>query len=84
MWFLCHGFPHFNSINCESNVPYFFFLNFVFLAYFCPALMFMELSFRSLLVAACEKRSFLMFDALSQKQVHAVENAHRDCVNCVR
>ncbi|KAE8752191.1 hypothetical protein FOCC_FOCC000984 [Frankliniella occidentalis] len=38
----------------------------------------------SLLVAACEKRSFLMFDALSQKQVHAVENAHRDCVNCVR
>ncbi|KAK3915807.1 DDB1- and CUL4-associated factor 10-like protein [Frankliniella fusca] len=38
----------------------------------------------SLLVAACEKRSFLMFDALSQKQVHVVENAHRDCVNCVR
>nr|CAD7590120.1 unnamed protein product [Timema genevievae] len=38
----------------------------------------------SLLVAACEKKSVLMFDPLSRRLVHAVNNAHRDCVNCVR
>uniref|UniRef100_A0A1B6J6L9 Uncharacterized protein n=1 Tax=Homalodisca liturata TaxID=320908 RepID=A0A1B6J6L9_9HEMI len=38
----------------------------------------------SLLVAACEKRSILMFDPLSRKLIHAVDNAHFDCVNCVR
>ncbi|XP_075223965.1 DDB1- and CUL4-associated factor 10 homolog isoform X2 [Lycorma delicatula] len=38
----------------------------------------------SLLVAACEKKSILMFDPLSRQLVHAVDNAHEDCVNCVR
>uniref|UniRef100_A0A1B6LSV5 Uncharacterized protein n=1 Tax=Graphocephala atropunctata TaxID=36148 RepID=A0A1B6LSV5_9HEMI len=38
----------------------------------------------SLLVAACEKRSILMFDPLSRKLIHAVDDAHFDCVNCVR
>ncbi|XP_063233289.1 DDB1- and CUL4-associated factor 10 [Bacillus rossius redtenbacheri] len=38
----------------------------------------------SLLVAACEKKSILMFDPLCRKLIHAVEDAHRDCVNCVR
>ncbi|CAB0012685.1 unnamed protein product [Nesidiocoris tenuis] len=38
----------------------------------------------SLLVAACEKRSILMFDPLSRKLLHSVDNAHYDCVNCVR
>lgn len=38
----------------------------------------------SLLVAACEKKSILMFDPLCRKLIHAVDNAHRDCVNCVR
>lgn len=38
----------------------------------------------SLLVAACEKRSVLMFDPLTHKRIHSVENAHLDCVNCVR
>uniref|UniRef100_A0A0K8TEF6 Uncharacterized protein n=1 Tax=Lygus hesperus TaxID=30085 RepID=A0A0K8TEF6_LYGHE len=38
----------------------------------------------SLLVAACEKRSILMFDPLSRQLLHSVDNAHYDCVNCVR
>lgn len=38
----------------------------------------------SLLVAACEKRSVLVFDPLTYKEIHAVENAHDDCVNCVK
>lgn len=38
----------------------------------------------SLLVAACEKKSILMFDPLCRRLIHAVDNAHRDCVNCVR
>lgn len=38
----------------------------------------------SLLVAACEKRSILMFDPLSRKLLSCVDNAHLDCVNCVR
>ncbi|CAH1404235.1 unnamed protein product [Nezara viridula] len=38
----------------------------------------------SLLVAACEKRSILMFDPLSRQLLNTVNNAHLDCVNCVR
>uniref|UniRef100_A0A224XL80 Putative wd40 domain protein n=1 Tax=Panstrongylus lignarius TaxID=156445 RepID=A0A224XL80_9HEMI len=38
----------------------------------------------SLLVAACEKRSILMFDPLSRQLLNTVDNAHFDCVNCVR
>ncbi|XP_014284722.1 DDB1- and CUL4-associated factor 10 homolog [Halyomorpha halys] len=38
----------------------------------------------SLLVAACEKRSILMFDPLSRQLLSTVDNAHLDCVNCVR
>lgn len=39
---------------------------------------------RSLLLAACEKKSILMFDPLCRKLIHAIDNAHNDCVNCVR
>ncbi|KAF7997091.1 hypothetical protein HCN44_005368 [Aphidius gifuensis] len=38
----------------------------------------------SILVAACEKRSILMFDPLSRRLIHAIDDAHGDCVNCVR
>ncbi|XP_043479548.1 DDB1- and CUL4-associated factor 10 [Leptopilina heterotoma] len=38
----------------------------------------------SLLLAACEKKSVLMFDPLSRRLIHAIDNAHTDCVNCVR
>ncbi|KYN44990.1 DDB1- and CUL4-associated factor 10 like protein [Trachymyrmex septentrionalis] len=38
----------------------------------------------SLLLAACEKKSILMFDPLCRKLIHALDNAHSDCVNCVR
>ncbi|XP_012528520.1 DDB1- and CUL4-associated factor 10 [Monomorium pharaonis] len=38
----------------------------------------------SLLLAACEKKSILMFDPLCRKLIHAIDNAHSDCVNCVR
>lgn len=40
--------------------------------------------YRSLLLAACEKKSILMFDPLCRKLVRAIDNAHNDCVNCVR
>ena len=39
---------------------------------------------RSLLLAACEKKSVLMFDPLCRRLIHAIDNAHGDCVNCVR
>ncbi|XP_015594921.1 DDB1- and CUL4-associated factor 10 [Cephus cinctus] len=38
----------------------------------------------SILLAACEKKSILMFDPLCRKLVHAMDNAHDDCVNGVR
>ncbi|XP_034178882.2 DDB1- and CUL4-associated factor 10 homolog [Osmia lignaria lignaria] len=38
----------------------------------------------SLLLAACEKKSILMFDPLRRRLIHAIDNAHDDCVNCVR
>ncbi|KAG7191124.1 hypothetical protein KM043_007156 [Ampulex compressa] len=38
----------------------------------------------SLLLAACEKKSILMFDPLRRNLIHAIDNAHSDCVNCVR
>ncbi|KAH0555604.1 hypothetical protein KQX54_020340 [Cotesia glomerata] len=38
----------------------------------------------SLLVAACEKKSILMFDPLGRRLIKALDNAHNDCVNCVR
>lgn len=40
--------------------------------------------YRSLLLAACEKRSILMFDPLCRRFIHAIDNAHTDSVNCVR
>jgi len=38
----------------------------------------------SILAAACERRSFLLFDPGSRRLIRMVENAHSDCVNCVR
>ncbi|XP_033209855.1 DDB1- and CUL4-associated factor 10 isoform X2 [Belonocnema kinseyi] len=38
----------------------------------------------SLLLAACEKKSVLMFDPLTRRLIRAIDNAHGDCVNCVR
>ncbi|XP_076759821.1 DDB1- and CUL4-associated factor 10 homolog [Xylocopa sonorina] len=38
----------------------------------------------SLLLAACEKKSILMFDPLRRRLIHAIDNAHTDCVNYVR
>ncbi|XP_063979018.1 DDB1- and CUL4-associated factor 10 [Diachasmimorpha longicaudata] len=38
----------------------------------------------SLLVGVCEKKSILMFDPLCRRLVHAIDNAHNDCVNCAR
>lgn len=42
------------------------------------------LSYSSLLLAACEKKSILMFDPLRRNLIHTIDNAHHDCVNCVR
>ena len=35
-------------------------------------------------MAACEKKSILMFDPLNGKPIFTKTNAHDDCVNCVR
>eukprot|EP00088_Acartia_fossae_P000282 TRINITY_DN100_c0_g1_i1.p1 TRINITY_DN100_c0_g1~~TRINITY_DN100_c0_g1_i1.p1 ORF type:complete len:741 (-),score=107.41 TRINITY_DN100_c0_g1_i1:412-2634(-) len=37
-----------------------------------------------ILSAACEKRNILIFDPLTRQIVQNLENAHQDCVNCVR
>ncbi|XP_074643304.1 DDB1- and CUL4-associated factor 10 homolog isoform X2 [Tubulanus polymorphus] len=39
---------------------------------------------RSIMVAACERKSFLLFDPLNGKLIGHKNNAHNDCVNCVR
>jgi len=38
----------------------------------------------SILAAACEKKCILIFDPVSRKLVGNLENAHTDCVNCIR
>lgn len=38
----------------------------------------------SLLVAACEEKSIMIYDAFNQKMIQQVDNAHEKCVNCVR
>ncbi|XP_053675072.1 DDB1- and CUL4-associated factor 10 [Anopheles nili] len=38
----------------------------------------------SLLVAACEKKSIVLFDPLTEIQICAVKNAHNDSVNCIK
>lgn len=37
-----------------------------------------------LLVAACEGRQVLLYDAATQKQITTIDNAHSNCVNCIR
>lgn len=41
-------------------------------------------SFRSLLIAACEKKAIVLFDPITNRQTKAVKNAHHDSVNCVK
>jgi len=37
-----------------------------------------------ILAAACERKSILIFDPLTRKLVRTIDNAHSDCVNCIR
>ncbi|KAJ8933926.1 hypothetical protein NQ314_013682 [Rhamnusium bicolor] len=37
-----------------------------------------------LLVAACEGKQVLLFDTANQNLINSVDNAHQNCVNCVR
>lgn len=39
---------------------------------------------RTLLAAACEYKSIVLFDPLAEKQVSAVSNAHDGSVNCIK
>lgn len=37
-----------------------------------------------MLVAACEKKSIVLFDPMTNRQTKAITSAHRDCVNCIK
>ncbi|XP_037303013.1 DDB1- and CUL4-associated factor 10 homolog isoform X1 [Manduca sexta] len=37
-----------------------------------------------MLVAACEKKSIQIFDPLTHQKIQSVNDAHSDCVNCVK
>ena len=37
-----------------------------------------------ILAAACEKKNILIFDPLRREVVHSINDAHTDCVNCIR
>ena len=37
-----------------------------------------------ILAAACEKHNILIFDPLLRKQIASIDEAHTDCVNCIR
>lgn len=41
-------------------------------------------NFRKLLIAACEGKQIAVYDSANQKLINTVENAHQNCVNCVR
>lgn len=45
---------------------------------------FLCLDFSKLLIAACEKKSIVLFDPITNRQTKAVKNAHQDSVNCVK
>lgn len=45
---------------------------------------FVCLIFSKLLIAACEKKSIVLFDPITNRQTKAVKNAHQDSVNCVK
>ncbi|XP_065371561.1 DDB1- and CUL4-associated factor 10 homolog [Calliphora vicina] len=38
----------------------------------------------NVLVAACEKKSILLFDSVTQRQTHKIKDAHTDNVNCIK
>lgn len=38
----------------------------------------------SILIAACEQKSFIVLDPITRRDVHNVYNSHSDCVNCVK
>lgn len=38
----------------------------------------------SILVAACEKKTIVLFDPITEKQMCTIKNAHSDSVNCVK
>ncbi|XP_053686470.1 DDB1- and CUL4-associated factor 10 homolog [Sabethes cyaneus] len=38
----------------------------------------------SILVAACEKKTIVLFDPVTEKQMCTIKNAHNDSVNCVK
>nr|XP_013097944.1 unnamed protein product [Stomoxys calcitrans] len=38
----------------------------------------------NVLVAACEKKSILFFDAITQQQTYTIKDAHTDNVNCIK
>lgn len=38
----------------------------------------------SILVAACEKKTIVLFDPITEKQMCTIKNAHNDSVNCVK
>lgn len=40
--------------------------------------------FRKILAAACEKKSVLLFDPVTQKYITSIKKAHNDCVNCIK
>lgn len=44
----------------------------------------MLLLFRKLLAAACEKKSVMLFDPVTQKYITSIKKAHNDCVNCIK
>lgn len=40
--------------------------------------------FRRILAAACEKKSVMLFDPVTQKYITSIKKAHNDCVNCIK
>ncbi|KAL4149567.1 hypothetical protein QTP88_003494 [Uroleucon formosanum] len=37
-----------------------------------------------ILAAACEKKSIMLFDPVTQKYITSIKKAHNDCVNCIK
>lgn len=47
-------------------------------------LMIIQLFSRKILAAACEKKSIMLFDPVTQRYITSIKKAHNDCVNCIK
>lgn len=88
-WSQCQSFmttQHNHVINIlDIHFLCVFFMNYLMVfSWTSPSCWVLLVSCRSTLVAACEKRSIVLFATNTFKETKIIRQAHSDCVNCVK